>query len=103
MDNGHEPATKADLTQLGQPLRSEMAEQTEQLCSDIRQMFAELKQTLRDGQTELLKVIYSFAHSIDMGLKGTDIDGFMLRQRLTAVESRVTEIERRINLPPETQ
>jgi len=34
-------------------------------------------------------------------LKDSEVADFMLRQRLSAVESRVTEIEKRINLPPQ--
>jgi hypothetical protein len=52
MENGHEPATKADLTQLGDQLRSE-----------FQHGFDDLKETLRDVQTELLRAFYSFAQS----------------------------------------
>jgi len=52
-------------------------------------------------QTELLKACYGFAHRIDAGVKESEIADIMLRQRLTAVEFRVTEIEKRINLPPQ--
>jgi len=88
MDNGHEPATKADL---------------DQLRSEFQHSFDDLKETMRDGQTELLKAIYSFAQSADVKLKEGEIADIMLRQRLTAVEFRVTEIEKRINLPPQAQ
>jgi len=49
--------------------------------SEFRHEYDDLKETVRDVQTELLKAFYSFAQS--------------------AVESRVTEIERRINMPPQ--
>jgi hypothetical protein len=41
MDNGHEPATKADLMQLRD----------------------DLKETMRDMQTQMLKALYGFAQS----------------------------------------
>ncbi|MGA3017624.1 MAG: hypothetical protein ABSF62_10935 [Bryobacteraceae bacterium] len=52
MENGHEPATKADLQQLGEQVRSE-----------FQHGFDDLKETMRDSQTELLKVFYGFADS----------------------------------------
>ena len=50
MDNGNEPATKQDL----QIMRS-----------DFQHAFDDLKETLRDVQTELLKAFYAFAQSTD--------------------------------------
>ena len=88
MENGHEPATKRDISEL----RSEMKDMEDRLV-----------EAFRDGQTELLKAFYSFAQSADAKFKETEIADFMLRQRLTAVESRLTEVEKRLHLPPQTQ
>ena len=60
----------------------------------------EILEAFRDGQTEMLRAFYSFADSTDVKLKETEIADIMLRQRLTAVESRLTEVEKRLNLPP---
>jgi hypothetical protein len=51
-------------------------------------------------QTELLKAFYSFAQSTEVKLKDSEVADFMLRQRLTVAESRITEIEKRLNMPP---
>jgi hypothetical protein len=71
---------------------------TEELCAEIRHGFADCKKTLRDVQTELLKAFYGFAHRIDTGVRESEIAGMILRQRLTDAESRVTKIEKRINI-----
>lgn len=52
MENGHEPATKADLREVAEQLRSE-----------FQHGFDELKETMRDGQTELLRAFYSYTQS----------------------------------------
>jgi hypothetical protein len=112
MENGHEPATKADLAQLGDALRSDTAQLADQLRSEMTQLrdqlrsesqhgFDDLKETLRDVQTEMLKAFYGFAQSTDARFKETEMADMMLRGRLTAVEFRLTEIEKRINLPPQ--
>ena len=108
MENGGQPATKQDISELRtefsglrSELRSEIRQTAEQLRSEFQHGFDDVKETLRDVQTELLKAFYSFAQSTDAKLKETEIADIMLRQRLTAVEFRVTEIEKRINLPPQ--
>jgi len=55
---------------------------------------------MRDVQTELLRAFYSYAQSADTKLKEGEIADFTIRQRVTTVESRLTEIEKRLNLPP---
>ena len=92
MEDGNAPATKQDLDRLGEQLRSEF-----QHGSD------DLKETLRDVQTELLKAFYAFAQSTDAKLKESEISDMLLRQRLTAVEFRLTEVEKRLNLPPQAR
>jgi hypothetical protein len=88
MEDGNEPATKQDL---------------QQMRSEFQHAFDDLKETLRDVQTELLKAFYAFAQSTDAKLKESEISDMLLRQRLTAVEFRLTEVEKRLNLPPRAQ
>ena len=97
MENGHDPATKQDVSEL----RTDLKQDVEQVRSEFQHGFDDLKETMRDVQTELLTAFHSFAQSTDAKLKETELADIMLRQRLTAVESRLTEIERRINLPPQ--
>jgi len=56
MNNGHEPVTKADLEEL----RADMNQNDAMLRSEFQHSFDDLKETLRDTQTELLKAFYSF-------------------------------------------
>jgi hypothetical protein len=84
----NEPATKADI---------------EMLRSELHHAFDDLKETMRDGQTELLKAFYTHARSTDLRLKESGIADMMLRERLTAVEYRVTEVEKRLNRPPQNE
>ena len=101
MENGDRPATKQDITEFRNELRTEIRQTGEQLRSEFQHGFDDVKETMRDMQTELLKACYGFAHRIDAGVKESEIADIMLRQRLTAVEFRVTEIEKRINLQPQ--
>ncbi len=110
MENGDQPATKKDLAELRTELkqnisvlREEMAQfkqNVEELRSEFHHAYDDLKETFRDGQTEMLKAFYSYAQSTDAKLKESELADMLLRSRLSAVESRVTDIERRINQPP---
>jgi len=88
MDNGHEPATKADI---------------QQLRSEFQHGFDELKESMRDGQTELLRAFYSYARSNDERVAAVEQESEPVRKRLAILESRITEVERRLNLPPSSQ
>jgi len=87
MDNGGEPATKADRKELRQDidlqrrdidllrqdfglqrqdidtLRAERRQDVDMLRSEFQHGFDDLKETLRDVQTEILKAFYSFTTS----------------------------------------
>jgi hypothetical protein len=52
MDDLNAPATKGDLQGAVEQLRSEM-----------HQQYDDLKETIRDSETKLLKAFYSFAES----------------------------------------
>jgi len=82
VDNGHEPATKADLKALKDELTSEFIE------------------AMRDTETKLLKAFYSFAESNQKRIIDNEREASGLKERVGLIEGRVTEIEKRLNLPP---
>ena len=102
MANGDQPATRQDIEQL----RSETQQGLGQLRSDLEQQrsefhheFDDLKETIRDSQTELLKAFYGYTQTTDAKLKEAEASDIGLRQRLTAVEERLLEVEKRLNFP----
>jgi len=78
MDNGSQPATKQDL-------------------ADLRD---ELVETIRDSETRLLNAFYTFAQSNQQRLTQTEGNATAVISRLATLESRVTQLEKRLNLPP---
>jgi hypothetical protein len=89
MDDLNAPATKGDLQGGVEQLRSEMQHQ-----------YDDLKETLRDSETRLLQAFYGYTQTTDAKLKEGEQSDIALRQRLTAVESRILEVEKRLNMPP---
>jgi hypothetical protein len=121
MENGNAPATKQDV----ELLRTETKQDIELLRTEVKREIAEVKgeiaglkenlemhrsetqhgfndvkEAMRDIQTELLKAFYSYGQTTDLKLKDGETSDAMARQRLTVVESRITDIERRLNMPP---
>jgi hypothetical protein len=100
MDDLNAPATKGDLQKFATKddlQRFATREDLQQAKADLKD---ELVEVMRDVQTELLKAFYSFAKSTDAKLQDAEISDHLIRQRVSAVESRLTEIERRLNMPP---
>jgi len=89
MDDLNAPATKGDLQGVVEQLRSEMNHQ-----------YDDLKETIRDSETRLLQAFYGYTQTTDAKLKEGEQSDIALRQRLTAVESRILEVEKRLNMPP---
>jgi hypothetical protein len=81
MDNGHEPATKADLAALEQRLTDAFTE------------------AIRDSETHLLKAFYGFTESVQARFKAADDEEANFKKRLTVIEERLLEVEKRINFP----
>jgi hypothetical protein len=96
MENGNQPATRRDIEQL----RSEFRQDIEQLRSEFQHGFDELKETMRDGQTELLKAFYNYSETTDLKLRDGQSSDASLRDRMSVLERRVTEVEKRLNTPP---
>jgi hypothetical protein len=93
MDNDRNaPATKGDVQDVKLELGAEM-----------KAMEDRLVEAFRDGQTELLKAFYNYAQSNDERVASTEADAASLKKRLAIAESRITDIERRLNWPPPTQ
>jgi hypothetical protein len=67
---------------------------------DLRETKDELIETIRDSETKLLKALYTFAESNQARLTANERETAALKDRLAIVESRLTEIEKKLNLPP---
>ncbi len=119
------PATKADLSAMKedltmlvreevsgvrQELRGEIAatieridgveEKIEMLRTETGHQYRELAEQMRGGQTELLKAFYNFATSNEKQVNQLESDDAAIRGRLSALESRMLEVEKRLNMPP---
>jgi hypothetical protein len=96
MENGHEPATKQDVIDAVKAAE-------DRFFSALKATEDRVVETMRDVQTEVLTAFYGYTQTTDAKLKEGEQADIGLRQRLTAVESPVLEVEKRLNMPPEIQ
>src|SRR5437763_4842653 len=95
-DDRNAPATKGDI----EDLRSEMKEQIAMVRSEMQHLHDDSVERARDTETRLLEAFYSFAKTNQARQTGTEQETAALRERLAIVESRLTDVERRLNTPP---
>jgi uncharacterized protein (DUF342 family) len=112
------PATKADVIALEERLRTDMASLEGRLRTDmasleerLRTDMASLEERLlqkmddqtekfRDMQTEMLKAFYAFAETNQARLTATERDTAALKERMSMMEARLIQVEKRLNMPP---
>lgn len=114
MEDPNAPATKGDIAdlkghmdELGSGLkaqvdhvRSDLVTQVDQLRSETNHMYNDLVERVADGETRRLKAFYNFAESNQKRLAEIDSDQAAIRSRLGSVETRLLEVEKRLNMPP---
>ncbi|HUH62449.1 MAG TPA: hypothetical protein VLZ50_05600 [Terracidiphilus sp.] len=74
MNNGNQPATKADIEGLGEQIR--------------------------DSETKLLTAFYEFAKVNQNRLSELENTDAVLKRRIGSIEDRLLEVEKRLNMPP---
>jgi hypothetical protein len=121
LDNGHEPATKQDVgilrgemgtlraemkqdmvtlgTEMG-TLRTEMKQDVAMLRSEMQHMHDALVERIADSETKLLKAFYTFAESNQQRLAQVETSHNAVIVRLATLETRITLVEKHLNLPP---
>jgi hypothetical protein len=93
MDNDRNvPATKGDIQDVKLELGAEMKAMGDRLVA-----------AFVNGQNELLKAFYHCAQTNDERVASTEAESASLKRRMAIAESRITDIERRLNWPPPTQ
>lgn len=91
-NNGDNPATKKDLVKLKEELLEAMQQ------GDAR-LKDELVEVIRGVETHLLSAFYGYTQSTQKHFTDLDQSSASLRERLGSLESRIVELERRINFP----
>jgi uncharacterized protein YceH (UPF0502 family) len=108
MDDLNSPATKGDLAQMKVELKADFRAEMKDLESRLegkqdaleQRLVDRISESARDMETRILQAFYSFAESNQTRLTATEREAAAMKDRLASVESRITELEKRLNFPP---
>jgi hypothetical protein len=67
---------------------------------EVSELETPLTEQMRDMQTKLLKAFHRFTESVQSRFKAQDDTESGLKHRLTILETRILEVERRLKMPP---
>jgi DNA repair exonuclease SbcCD ATPase subunit len=114
MEDPNAPATKGDIADVKAELKGDIAAvkaelkgdiadvktQMEQFRAETNHMYNDLVERIADSETRLLKAFYNYAESNQQRLAQIDGDQAAIRNRLGSIETRLLEVEKRLNMPP---
>jgi len=67
---------------------------------DLDDRTDQIIEAIRDSQTEVLKAFFGFTQTIQDRFREQDLTETSLKRRLTTLETRLLEVEKKLNLPP---
>src|ERR1017187_858411 len=102
MDNRNEPATKAGLAAVKQDV-AEVKQDLAMLRAEVHHQYDDIKETLRDNETKLLKAFYTFAESNQARLASIETESDAVKKRVGLIEERLLQLERKVNSPNHPQ
>lgn len=115
------PATKRDLKEVDDRLSAQVqdlsgkvdalsgtvnemnatfTDRYELLRSEMNHGYRDLAERINDSETKLLKAFYAFAEGNNIRVQAFEESEAATRRRLGSVETRLLEVERRLNIPP---
>ncbi len=100
MADSHEPATKADLEGLEARLKTDIENLDVRVDTRFHEFEHRMEDLIKDSETRLLKAFYGFAESNYKRLSEAERENGSLKERLGILEERVTDLEKRLNMPP---
>jgi len=99
-DDRNQPATKGDLLDMRSEFNGNLLDMRNVLDGNLLSLKDELIEAIRDGQTEVLRAFYGFSQTVLDRFKEQDETEAAIKRRMATLESRVFEIEKRLNIPP---
>src|SRR5215471_8673041 len=111
MDNSNAPLTQAHLHEALSKWASHFDgrltevdsrhnERHEMLRTEMHHMHHDLVERIKGKETKLLQAFYSYTESNQKRLAGVETEGASLKSRLSSLEDRVIELDKRLNMPP---
>ena len=101
MEERKGPATKSDFAAFSEELRQDMMDLKLAVNTRIQDFEQRLEQQLGDVATRLVTTIFQLAEALQSRLTDVERSDANMKHRLAMLEERLTELEKRLNLPPQ--
>lgn len=101
MDNGFDrnaPATKGDV----QDFRGDLENFRVEVNARFHEFEHRMEQFILDAEGRIITSNYRLAESIQQRLNQTEGNQGAIIARLATLDTRITEVEKRLNMPPQT-
>src|SRR5688572_4878352 len=99
-DDRNAPATKGDIANLRTEFKSDSATLRGEVHSDVILLQEKLTEAFQDSETRILTAFYRYAEATQKHLQLLDGTDANILSRLGSMESRLLEVEKRLNIPP---
>ena len=101
MDTNGQAVTKTDLNAGLQDLEARLKSHfAGQLDASEQRMLDKVSDIVRDAETRILQAFYGFTESSKKRMGQMEVSDAVLVSRLGTLEDRLTEVEKRLNIPP---
>jgi hypothetical protein len=97
----NQAATRADFAELGDEIRQGMADLKFAVNTRIHEFEQRAETQLGDVATRLLTTIFHLAEALQSRLMDVERSDANVKHRLAMLEERLTELEKRLALPPQ--
>lgn len=101
MEERKGPATKSDFAAFSEELRQDIMDLKLAVNTRIQDFEQRLEQQLGDVATRLVTTIFQLAEALQSRLTDVERSDANMKHRLAMLEERLTELEKRLNLPPQ--
>jgi gas vesicle protein len=91
---------RGEMSQNIAQLRGEMSQNIEQLRGEANHQYRDVVERISDSETRLLKAFYDYADSNNKRMVQIEGNSAAFLNRIGALENRILEIEKRLNMPP---
>jgi len=101
MDERRASVRKADFADLSQELRQEMMDLKLAVNTRLQEFEQRVEQQLGEVGARIVTTVFQLAEALQSRLTDVERSDATLKHRLAMLEERLTELEKRLNIPPQ--
>lgn len=101
MEDRKTSAWKADFADLGQEFRQEMMDLKLAVNTRLQEFEQRVEQQLGEVGARIVTTVFQLAEALQTRVSDVERSDATVKHRLAMLEERLTELEKRLNIPPQ--